>query len=107
MEAEGISSSDITLIFGGVWTAGQPCVIRYCQGVPVDFPGGVYIRWTSQWDPVNQTFTVSTPVPSGIAINGESCWTLGLGANYPAAGCEHFGISTAYRQPTNIVYRWL
>ncbi|HLK65797.1 MAG TPA: hypothetical protein VKU19_20310 [Bryobacteraceae bacterium] len=107
MEADGISSSDITRIFGGVWTPGQPCVIRYCQGVAIDFPGGVKIRWTSPWDPATQTFTLGTPAPSGVPINGESCWTLGLGANYPAAGCEHFGISTSFRQPTNIVYRWL
>ena len=107
MEADGISSSDLTRIFGGVWTAGQPCVIRYCEGTPVDFPGGVYIRWTSPWDPATQTFTLSTPVPNGTLVNGESCWTIGLGARYANAGCEHFGISTAYRQPTNIVYRWL
>jgi len=107
MEADGISSSDLTRIFGGVWIAGQPCVIRYCQGVAVDFPGGVYIRWTSPWDPASQQFTQSTPVPNGTLVSGESCWTIGLGARYAAAGCEHFGISTAYRQPTNIVYRWL
>src|SRR3979409_497555 len=51
MEADGIQSSDLTRIFGGVWTPGQPCVIRYCQGIAVDFPGGVYIRWMSPWDP--------------------------------------------------------
>jgi uncharacterized repeat protein (TIGR02543 family) len=107
MEADGISSSDLTRIFGGVWIAGQPCVIRYCQGTPVDFPGGVYIRWTSTWDPNTQTFQQSTPVPNGTLVDGESCWTMGLGARYDGAGCEHFGISTSYRQPTNIVYRWL
>ncbi len=31
---------------------------------------------------------------------------MGLGARYPAAGCEHFGISTI-RNPTRIIYRWL
>ena len=30
----------------------------------------------------------------------------GLGARYPAAGCEHFGISTIH-SPTRVVYRWL
>src|SRR5579883_2611086 len=107
IEADGINSGDITRIFGGVWIAGQPCVIRYCQGTATNFAGGVYIRWTSPWDPVAQQFTLSTPVASaGIVGVGESCWTMGLGARYPAAGCEHFGISTI-RQPTNIVYRWL
>jgi hypothetical protein len=75
MEADGISSADLTRIFGGVWTAGQPCVIRYCQGVAPDFPGGVYIRWMSPWDPNTQTFTQGTPVPNGSLVNGESCWT--------------------------------
>ena len=106
LEADGISSNDITRIFGGIWVAGQPCVIRYCQGTAVDFPGGVYIRWTSPWDPNAQQFTLATPLPSGIVGAGESCWTLGLGARYPTAGCEHFGISTL-RNPTNIIYRWL
>ncbi len=106
LEADGISSSDITRIFGGVWIAGQPCVIRYCQGTATNFPGGVYIRWTSPWDPAAQQFTLSTPTPAGIVGAGESCWTMGLGARYPTAGCEHFGISTV-RPPTNIVYRWL
>src|SRR6266702_4623654 len=31
---------------------------------------------------------------------------MGLAARYPAAGCEHFGISTL-RNPTNVIYRWL
>jgi uncharacterized repeat protein (TIGR02543 family) len=107
IEADGINSGDITRIFGGVWQAGQPCVIRYCQGTATDFPGGVYIRWESPWDPTTQQFTLSTPLPTaGIIGAGESCWTLGLGARYPTAGCEHFGISTA-RAATRIVYSWL
>jgi len=45
-------------------------------------------------------------MPNGTVATGERCWTIGLGARYPAAGCEHFGISTL-RNPTKIVYYWL
>src|SRR5450631_4746235 len=50
IEADGITSQDITRIFGGA----PPCYIRYCQGFAVDFAGGVYIRWTSPYDPNTQ-----------------------------------------------------
>ncbi|HXB75152.1 MAG TPA: hypothetical protein VNY05_43370 [Candidatus Acidoferrales bacterium] len=106
IEADGIQASDVTRVFGGVWVSGQPCVIRYCQGSIVPFAGGVYIRWMSPWDPAAQQFTLSTPVSNGTVTAGESCWTMGLAARYPAAGCEHFGISTTIN-PTNVVYRWL
>ncbi len=103
IEADGIQASDITRIFGGA----QPsCVIRYCTGSIVPFAGGVYIRWVSPFDPSTGQFTLGTPIPNNTVISGESCWTGGMGTAYFAAGCEHFGISTA-RNPTNVVYRWL
>lgn len=103
IEADGIQVSDITRIFGG---AAPNCYIRYCTGAAVPFAGGVYIRWTSPWDANTQQFTLNTPIPNGTLASGESCWTFGLGARYPAAGCEHFGISTL-RNPTHVIYRWL
>ena len=106
IEVDGIQAADVTRVFGGVWVAGQPCVIRYCEGAIVPFQGGVYIRWTSPWDPATQQFTLSTPVQNGTVATGESCWTMGLLSRYPAAGCEHFGISTI-RNWTNLVYHWL
>lgn len=106
IEADGIQAQDVTRVFGGVWIAGQPCVIRYCQGSITPFQGGVYIRWASPWDSVAQQFTLSTPPSNGTVTAGESCWTMGLAALYPAAGCEHFGISTTIN-PTRVVYRWL
>ena len=60
----------------------------------------------SPWDAKTATFTQATPVPDGTYAGGESCWTGGLGAAYPAAGCEHFGISTS-KPPTQVIYRWL
>jgi hypothetical protein len=107
IEADGISSSDITRIFGSNFIQpGGPCLIRYCMGTAVDFPGGVYIRWTSPWDANTATFTQTTPLPNGAYVGGESCWTFGLGSAYPASGCDHFGISSV-RQPTQVIYRWL
>ena len=103
IEADGLQPSDMTRVFGGV----QPsCFIRYCTGSIVPFPGGVYIRWVSPYDPATGQFTEGTPLPNGTVASGESCWTGSLGNRYPAAGCEHFGISSS-RNPTNVVYRWL
>ena len=108
IEADGIQPSDVTRAFPSNFPVapGQPCVIRYCQATVTPFAGGVYIRWQSPYDPATQQFTISTPIANGTVASGESCWTIGLGARYPNAGCEHFGISTL-RNPTNIVYHWL
>jgi hypothetical protein len=106
IEADGISSFDLTRIFGDSFTPGGACLIRYCSGTAVDFAGGVYIRWMSSWDAKTSTFTQATPIPNGTYAGGESCWTGGLGTSYPAAGCEHFGISTS-KPPTQVIYRWL
>jgi hypothetical protein len=103
IEADGIQPNDVTRVFGG---SAPGCYIRYCTGAIVPFSGGVYIRWMSPYDPNTGQFTLSTPIPNGTVATGESCWTLGLGARYAAAGCEHFGISTL-RNPTAVVYRWL
>lgn len=104
IQIEGISRADIYRIFGN-W--GGTNVIRYGQGTATDYPGGVYVRWTSAYDPNTQTFAPGTPVPVSLtSVPGESCWTLGMGNAYYTAGCEHFGIS-AYRNPTNQTYRWL
>lgn len=104
IQIEGVSSADIYRIFGN-W--GGTNVIRYGQGTATNYPGGVYVRWMSPWDPNTQTFAPGTPVPANMTtVPGESCWTLGMGNAYYSAGCEHFGIS-AYRNPTNTTYRWL
>ncbi len=104
IQLEGVHSADIYRIFGN-W--GGTNVIRYGAGTATDYAGGVYIRWTSPWDPNTQTFTLATPLPGNrTTVPGESCWTLGMGAAYYSAGCEHFGIS-AYKNPTTTTYRWL
>ena len=103
IEADGITPQQVTRVFGG---SGNSCYIRYCTGTITATPSGVVIRWESPYDANLQQFTLSTPVPNGSLATGESCWTYGLGARYPAAGCEHFGISTTVN-PTRVIYRWL
>ncbi len=108
IEADGVTASQVTRVFGDV-TPNNPaggCYIRYCSGAIIPFNGGVYIRWTGTYDPASKSFTQMTPPYSGTVATGESCWTLGLGARYQNAGCEHFGISTLV-VPSRVIYRWL
>jgi Divergent InlB B-repeat domain len=106
IQAEGISSADIYRIFG-YWPALGGNVIRYGSGTTTDYPGGVYIRWTSPWDPATQSFPIGTPIPQNMTtVPGDSCWTVGMPNTYATAGCEHFGISS-YKNPTRTTYRWL
>jgi hypothetical protein len=106
MEVHGVSSSQLTRIFPSNFNAG---VIRYGFGTATDFPGGVYVRWESPYDAASGQYTSCTPVPPTMkTVPGDSCWTLGMpGGAYQASGCEHFGISTNFANPTSIVYRWL
>ena len=103
IEMDGLQVSDVYGMFGGV---APNCLIRYCTGTVVPFPGGIYVRWLSAYDPAAGNFSVGTPPYNGTVATGESCWTGSLGGRYAAAGCEHFGTST-FRSPTRVVYRWL
>lgn len=72
---------------GGVWVASQGSAMA--AGAP-----GVAGNGT----PYNPT-----PTPTA----GESCWWWGLGSTYPAAGCDHFGISFGPGvAPGKITYHW-
>ena len=107
MEVHGVSSSQLTRIFPSNFNAS---VIRYGFGTATDFPGGVYVRWESPYDPASGQFSSCTPVPPTMTtVPGDSCWTLGMpGGAYQASGCEHFGISTTVAvNPGTIIYRWL
>jgi hypothetical protein len=45
--------------------------------------------------------------PKPTLTAGDSCWWWGLGASYPASGCDHFGISFAGGvTPGKITYHW-
>ena len=105
MEVWGVSAAQLTRIFPSNFNAG---VIRYGFGSATDFPGGTYVRWMSSYDAAAGKFTSCTPVPvNRTTVPGDSCWTLGMPGTYATAGCEHFGISTYYVNPTKILYRWL
>lgn len=108
IEADGIHGAEVTRVFGDItpFNPANGCYIRYCSGAIIPFNGGVYIRWTGQWNPATQQFSQMTPPYSGTVATGESCWTIGLGSRYANAGCEHFGISTTVL-PSRVVYRWL
>ena len=104
MEVHGVSASQVFRIFPSNFNAK---VIRYGFGTATDFPGGVYVRWTSPYDKATGKFTSCTPVPRSLTtVPGDSCWTLGMPSTYQSAGCEHFGISATVN-PSNILYRWL
>lgn len=94
IEMQGVSS------VGGTFTWN-----RYGAPQIVPFSGGVYVRYTAQWDSVRQAFSTATPVaPNLTPTTGHQC-VLGT-FNYDASGCEHFGVWTA-QNPTKVVYRWL
>jgi hypothetical protein len=45
--------------------------------------------------------------PNPTLTAGESCWWYGLGAAYPASGCDHFGISFGPGvAPGKMTYHW-
>jgi hypothetical protein len=131
IELEGVQAADITRVFG---QSGASCYIRYCIGSVTEVPAGidpvthlpraahVSIKWTANYDAGTQQFTTPIHAPGGGTsgtpsrvgaanaplVNGEQCWSYGLGGAYPASGCEHFGVSTAAgTNPTRTVYRWL
>ncbi len=105
MEVWGVNAAQLSRIFPSNFDAS---VIRYGFGKATDFPGGTHVRWMSPYDAASGRFTSCTPRPvNRSTVPGESCWTLGMPGTYATAGCEHFGISTSYVNPTRILYRWL
>lgn len=82
---KGVLITYAASLVGGVWVAPQ--------GANPQAPG------------VAGNGTPFNPRPT--ATTGESCWWWGLGATYPDAGCEHFGISfVAGVAPGKITYHW-
>ena len=106
MEVYGVSKSQLTRIFPSNFP--NLNVIRYGVGTATDFPGGVRVRWAANYDPATGQYSTQTGVPPSLtSVPGDSCWTIGMPGTYATAGCEHFGISTAYVNPTQINYYWL
>lgn len=102
IELDGISASNAVYLFG------NPSYNRYGAPTVTPFPGGVYVRYQSAYDPVSQQFTSCTPpaIPT-IAPTGHVCWAGAMGlAAYLASGCEHFGVSLN-ATPANQASYWL
>jgi len=100
IELDGITAADITYKFGAPYE-------RYGDPTIIPFSGGVDVVYASPYDATAKKFTVGTPLaPNPITpTGGHACWTGGS-ANYPTAGCEHFGLGLA-ATPTNVAYFWL
>ena len=100
IELDGVSDADVTYTFGGPYQ-------RYGNPTLVDFAGGVYVRYQSQYDTVDQE------VPAGHAA--------GAGRDHPdrrSRLLRRAGSATTsprlrtlrrwpQRNPTKTVYRWL
>jgi hypothetical protein len=106
MEVYGVSKSQLTRIFPSNFP--NLNVIRYGVGTATDFPGGVRVRWSANYDAATGTYSTATGTPPSLtSVPGDSCWRPGMPGLYDTAGCEHFGISTAYVNPLRINYYWL
>ncbi|MCU1259718.1 MAG: hypothetical protein JWO80_2603 [Bryobacterales bacterium] len=79
---------------------------RYGASQITPFPGGMYVRYLSPWDPATQQFMVTTPVAVHPTVtNGHQC-TLGS-FGYDTSGCEHFGVWSFTSGTGQTIYRWL
>ena len=134
IDVEDVKSTDLTREFPSNFT--QPWLIRYglpkvtSYDWTVKTPAadhsfdaghkGVLITWAAVLK--NGKWVASqghNPAAPGVAGDGtpynpnptptagESCWWWGLGAAYPSAGCDHYGISFAGGiAPGKITYHW-
>jgi Divergent InlB B-repeat domain len=92
IELDGLTLQQVAGTFGGT---------RYGPATVVPFPGGVYVRYQSSWDPAAQQYSATTTVPAAFTPTlGHSCVFSNI------AGCDHYGISY-YGTPTNLVMQWL
>ena len=100
IELDGVSSSDISYEFGAPYE-------RYGNPIIENFPGGVYVRYESPYDPLKKEFTETTPLAASpiTPTLGHQCWTGGS-AEYWTSGCEHFGLGLV-ATPTKTAYHWL
>jgi|CXWL01.1.fsa_nt_gi hypothetical protein len=98
IEIHGLSSSDVLYKFGAPYQ-------RYGNPTVEDFVGGVYVRYKSSFNTINQTFVQATPLATISQATGHQCWTGGS-AGYLTSGCEHFGVGLR-GNATQTKYRWL
>jgi hypothetical protein len=95
IQLEGLQPGDIYYTFS-MQRYGAPQVVPYSTGV--------LLRWTSAYDASAQQFLHTTVAHAAGTPFAGSCYSWG--ANYDAAGCEHFG-ATLRANPLKTTYRWL
>jgi uncharacterized repeat protein (TIGR02543 family) len=100
IQIEGIGVGDLT----PSW-----CGNKYNCPTIVPYATGVYVRYMSPYDSVNQAWLATTvPHTPGTAFAG-TCY-MGT-ATYATAGCDHFGVHLAYTAAANAAvttaYRWM
>jgi hypothetical protein len=95
IQLEGLKAGDVYYTFSAQ-RYGSPQVVPYSTGV--------YLRYTSAYDGAAQQFLHTTVAHAAGTPFAGSCYQWG--ANYDAAGCEHFG-AALNATPTKTTYRWL
>jgi hypothetical protein len=95
IELEGLQPQDVYYTFSAQ---------RYGSPVVVPYATGVRVRWTSAYDNGAQQFLQTTIAHAPNTPFAGSCYLWG--ANYDAAGCEHFGVSLR-ANAIKTTYRWL
>ncbi|HYY93822.1 MAG TPA: hypothetical protein VE713_04845, partial [Pyrinomonadaceae bacterium] len=95
IQLEGLQPGDVFYTFSAQ-RYGSPQVVPYSTGV--------YLRYTSAYDAAAQQFLHTTVAHAAGTPFAGSCYSWG--ANYDAAGCEHFG-AALHATPTKTTYRWL
>ncbi len=100
IELDGITPSQVVYEFGAPYE-------RYGNPVIVSRSYGTDVLYESTYSATTKQYAVGTPVaPTPITPTaGHACWTGGS-ANYPTAGCEHFGLGLT-ATPTNVSNYWL
>ncbi|MFL6216902.1 MAG: InlB B-repeat-containing protein [Blastocatellia bacterium] len=95
IELEGLQPQDVYYTFSAQ---------RYGSPVITPYATGVRVRWASAYDNNVQQFMQKTLAHAANTPFAGSCYQWG--ANYDAAGCEHFGV-TLSANATKTTYRWL
>jgi len=95
IQLEGLTPGDVYYSFTAQ---------RYGGAQIIPYATGVYVRWEASYDSTLQSFSQTTIQHSPNTPFAGSCYIWG--ANYDAAGCEHFGVSLL-KNATNTTCRWL
>lgn len=81
---------------------------RYGMGSVTPYATGVFVRWASPYDSINQQFSKTTMNHVGTpSFSWQDCYLAGAG--YPTSGCEALGQGLRYPYAQGLVAtgRWL